>query len=280
MGRLARPTVLPGVCMDQPLRVLVSAGASGIGASIVERFRADGARVSICDRDEAAVQVATSIDPGLHAVVGDVADAGDTERWVGEVVDRWGGVDVLVNNAGIAGPTALVEDIDPEAWRECLSVNIDSHFLLARLVTPHLKRQRSGAIVAISSTAGLFGYGMRTPYAAAKWAVIGLTKSLAVELGPFGIRANVVAPGSVEGPRMGRVIAAEAAQRGVSADLVQREYVASQSIPRFVRPAEIAEMCAFLASSRASMVNGQVIAVDGHTETFHISSGDGVGDFR
>jgi NAD(P)-dependent dehydrogenase (short-subunit alcohol dehydrogenase family) len=258
--------------MDQPLRVLVSAGASGIGAAIAARFRADGAEVSICDRDEAAVRYATQIDAALHAVVGDVADAGDAERWVGEVVDLWGGVDVLVNNAGVAGPTAPVEEIDPVAWRDCLAVNLDSHFLMARLVIPHMKKQKSGAIVTISSTAGLYGYGLRTPYAAAKWALIGFTKSLAVELGPFGIRANVVAPGSVEGPRMGRVVEAEAAQRGVSADVVRREYVESQSIPRFVKPSEIADMCVFLASTQASMVNGQVIAVDGNTETFHIAS--------
>jgi NAD(P)-dependent dehydrogenase (short-subunit alcohol dehydrogenase family) len=258
--------------MDQPLRVLVSAGASGIGASIAERFLADGAKVSICDCDEAAVRIATRTQPAVHAVVGDVADAGDTERWVEEVVDLWGGIDVLVNNAGVAGPTRLVEDIDPGAWRDCLAVTLDSPFLMARLVIPHLKQQRSGSIVAISSTAGLYGYGMRTPYAAAKWAVNGFTKSLAVELGPFGIRANVVAPGSVEGPRMGRVIEAEAAQRGVSADVVEREYAEGQSIPRFVKPTEIADVVAFLASPQAAMVNGQVIAVDGHTETFHIST--------
>jgi NAD(P)-dependent dehydrogenase (short-subunit alcohol dehydrogenase family) len=258
--------------MDQPLRVLVSAGASGIGAAIAGRFRADGAHVSICDRDEDAVRVAVESDPALHAVVGDVADAGDTERWVDDVVGRWGGVDVLVNNAGVAGPTAPVEEIDRAAWRDCLAVNLDSHFLMARLVVPHMKKQRSGAIVTISSTAGLYGYGLRTPYAASKWAVIGLTKSLAVELGPFGIRANVVAPGSVDGPRMDRVIEAEATRRGVSADVVRGEYVEGQSIPRFVQPSEIADVCAFLASPRASMVNGQVIAVDGHTETFHIDS--------
>jgi NAD(P)-dependent dehydrogenase (short-subunit alcohol dehydrogenase family) len=258
--------------MDQPLRVLVSAGAAGIGACIADRFRADGPRVSICDRDEAAVHAALQGDPQRHGVVGDVSDVGATQRWVAEVLDRWGGVDVLVNNAGIAGPTALVEDVDPEAWRDCLAVGLDSHFLMARAVVPHLKRQRSGAIVTISSTAGLYGYGMRTPYAAAKWAVIGFTKSLAVELGPYGVRANVVAPGSVEGPRMGRVIEAEAAQRGISTETVEREYVAGQSIPRFAKPTEIAEVCAFLASPAASMVNGQVIAVDGHTETFHIGT--------
>jgi NAD(P)-dependent dehydrogenase (short-subunit alcohol dehydrogenase family) len=258
--------------MDQPLRVLVSAGAAGIGAAVADRFRADGARVSICDRDEAAVRAAAEGDPDRHAAVGDVSDAGDTQRWVDEVVDLWGGVDVLVNNAGIAGPTALVEDIEPDAWRACLAVGLDSHFLLARLVVPHLKRQRSGSIVSISSTAGLYGYGMRTPYAAAKWAVIGFTKSLAVELGPYGVRANVVAPGSVEGARMGRVIAAEAAERGISPEDVEREYVEGQSIPRFTKPTEIADVCAFLASPQASMVNGQVIAVDGHTETFHIGT--------
>jgi NAD(P)-dependent dehydrogenase (short-subunit alcohol dehydrogenase family) len=256
--------------MDQSLRVLVSAGAAGIGAAVADRFRADGARVSVCDVDETAVRAATEADPERHGVVGDVSEPAAAERWVGEVVDLWGGVDVLVNNAGIAGPTALVEDVDPESWRDCLAVGLDSHFLLARLVVPHLKRQGSGAIVTISSTAGLYGYGMRSPYAAAKWAVIGFTKSLAVELGPYGVRANVVAPGSVDGPRMGRVIAAEATQRGIPAEEVEREYTEGQSIQRFTKPSEIAEVCAFLASPAASMVNGQVFAGDGDPRALHI----------
>ena len=209
--------------MQDSQRVLVSAGASGIGAAIAARFRADGARVSVCDLDPDALRRAAGSDPGLLAVSGDVSDAEDVRRWVGEVVDVWGGIDVLVNNAGVAGPTALVEDVDPDDWRQCLAVGLDSHFLLAREVVPLLKAQRSGSIVAISSTAGLFGYGLRSPYAAAKWAVIGFTKSLAVELGPYGVRANVVAPGSVEGPRMRGVIEAEAAQRGTPAEVVERE---------------------------------------------------------
>jgi NAD(P)-dependent dehydrogenase (short-subunit alcohol dehydrogenase family) len=257
--------------MSEPLRVLISAGASGIGSAIARRFRADGAAVSVCDRDGSAVAQLGTSDPAIHGVVVDVTDLDGLRGWVDDVVERWGGVDVLVNNAGIAGPTALVEDIDPAAWRECIAVNIDSHFLLTRLVIPSMKAQRNGVIVNVSSTAGLYGYGLRAPYATSKWAVIGFTKSLAIELGPFGVRANAIAPGSVEGDRMSRVIEAEARARGISAAEVEHEYTQSQSIRRFVRPAEIADVCAFLASPAASMINGQVIAVDGNTETYHVA---------
>jgi len=179
---------------------------------------------------------------------------------------------VLVNNAGIKGPTGYVEELNLDDWRECLSVCLDAQFLCARRAAPLMKDQRSGSIINISSTAGLFGYGLRTPYAAAKWAVIGFTKSLAVELGPYDVRVNAICPGTVEGPRMERVIHAEAESRGTSAELVRKDYIQGQSIKRFVRPEEIADMCLFLASPAAKMVTGQAIPVDGHSETFHIGN--------
>ncbi len=258
--------------MTDPLRVLVTAGASGIGAAIAAAFRASGALVSVADMDASAVAAARQGDPGLFAVQADVSQPDEVDAWIDGAVAAWGGIDVLVNNAGTAGPTALVEDVSVDEWRACLSTSLDSHFFTARRVVPLLKAQGSGSIISISSTAGFYGFGLRTPYASAKWAVIGFTKSLAVELGPHGVRANAICPGSVEGPRMTRVIDAEAVMRGIDPQVVRDEYTQGQSIPRFVRPSEIADLCVFLASPGAAMINGQAIAVDGHTETFHIGA--------
>jgi NAD(P)-dependent dehydrogenase (short-subunit alcohol dehydrogenase family) len=253
-------------------RVMITAGGSGIGWAIAKAFADAGAKVHICDVDERALGAVTETYPQIAATHVDVTDEEAIDQWFDEALDDLDGLDVLVNNAGIKGPTGYVEELKLDDWRETLTVCLDAQFLCARRAAPLMKDQRSGSIINISSTAGLFGYGLRTPYAAAKWAVIGFTKSLAVELGPYDVRVNAICPGTVEGARMERVIRAEAESRGISADLVRKDYIQGQSIKRFVRPEEIADMCLFLASPAAKMVTGQAISVDGHSETFHIGS--------
>jgi NAD(P)-dependent dehydrogenase (short-subunit alcohol dehydrogenase family) len=251
------------------LRVAITAAAGGIGLAIAEAFLAQGAAVHVCDTDAAAIGSARA--HGLSATRVDVTDADALDAWIDGVIATAGGLDVLVNNAGIAGPTALIEDVTRTDWDGCLAVDLTSHFRTCARVVPVMKAAGHGSIINISSTAGLYGIGMRTPYVAAKWAVIGLTKALAVELGGHGVRVNAICPGSVDGDRMRGVIQRDADARGVSAAEMERETIGGQSIARFVQPGEVADMCLFLASDAARMVTGQAIAVDGHTETFHIT---------
>jgi NAD(P)-dependent dehydrogenase (short-subunit alcohol dehydrogenase family) len=253
-----------------PQRVMITAAADGIGRHIAKAFAAEGARVHICDVNEAALEKFREEFPEIGATHVNVRSEAEIESWFDAALEDLGGLDVMVNNAGIKGPTAPIDDVDFAEWKECLEVGLDSYFLCARRAAPVLKDQRKGAIINLSSTAGLFGFGNRTPYAAAKWAVIGLTKSLAIELGPYNVTCNAICPGTVAGARIQRVIEGEAKLRGVPNDVVAAQMVGGQSISRFVEPDEIADMCLFLASPAAKMVNGQAIAIDGHTETFHI----------
>ena len=251
-------------------RVMITAAADGIGRVIAKAFAEQGARVHICDVNEAALARFRDEFPNIAASHVNVSDEGQVDAWFDDALVDLGGLDVLVNNAGIKGPTAPVDDIDYADWRDCMAICLDSQFLCARRAAPVMKDQKSGSIINMSSTAGLFGFGNRSPYAAAKWAVIGFTKSLAIELGPYDVRCNAICPGSVAGDRINRVIQGEAELRGVPFDEVARELTWSQSIPRFVDPEEIADMCLFLAGPGSRMVSGQAIAVDGHSETFHI----------
>jgi NAD(P)-dependent dehydrogenase (short-subunit alcohol dehydrogenase family) len=251
-------------------RVIVTAAASGIGRVTAEAFQALGAEVRVCDVDDVALGQCRTENPGLNPAKVDLADAAAIDRWLDEALDDLGGIDVLVNNAGIKGPTALVEDVSLVEWRASMAISLDSHFVCARRVAPVMKAQGQGSIINMSSTAGLVGFGLRTPYAAAKWAVIGLTKSMAIELGPHNVTCNCICPGSVRGDRMERVVATEAAERGVSPETVQAEYVNGQSIKRFVEPSEVAGLCLFLASPAAAMITGQALTIDGHSETYHI----------
>jgi NAD(P)-dependent dehydrogenase (short-subunit alcohol dehydrogenase family) len=256
--------------MPQPLRVMITAAASGIGRAIAQSFAAEGARVHICDVDEAALKEFRADNPRVAAARVDVSRQSELDGWFDMALADLGRLDVLINNAGTKGPTAFVEEIAYGDWRDCLAVCLDAQFLCARRAVPLMKQQKSGSIINLSSVAGLVGFGMRSPYAAAKWAVIGFTKSLAIELGPHNVRVNAICPGTVKGDRIDRVIGLEAQRRGISFDEVAQEYISGQSIKRYVEPSEIADLCLFLASPAAKMITGQAIAVDGHTETYHI----------
>jgi NAD(P)-dependent dehydrogenase (short-subunit alcohol dehydrogenase family) len=245
------------------LRVLVTAGAAGIGLEIARTFHREGARVHVCDVDRAALQEAPATDPDLTSSYGDVANRADVARIFEEGLGVLGGLDVLVNNAGIAGPTARVEEINPDDWDRCLEVCITGQFNCTRLAVPYLRQSQNASIVNLSSAAGRFGFPLRSPYAAAKWAVIGFTKSLSRELGADGIRVNAILPGVVAGDRQRRVLEAKAQQLGVSFDEMQRRALANTSLKEYVTAQQLADQIVFLCSPLGRTISGQAIAVDG-----------------
>ncbi len=244
-------------------RVLITAGASGIGRAIADAFAAEGAQVWVADIDAAALATCPA-DWGRDAL--DVADEDAVADLMQRLSEKWSGLDVLCANAGIAGPTATVENVTLADWRRCLAVNLDGAFLFAKYAAPLMKAQRSGSIILTSSVSGLFGNTGRAPYCAAKWGINGLMKTLAMELGPFGVRANSICPGAVEGPRMEAVLAREAALKGTTRDVIYRGYAAGSSMRSFIAAADVAALAVFLASDASRFISGQMIAVDGHTE--------------
>jgi len=248
-------------------RVLVTAGAGGIGLAIAGTLAEAGARVWVCDSDPEALARLPEIAPALAAGLCDVADPEQVARLFDRLVAALGGLDILVNNAGIAGPTGFVEDCSIEDWRRTLAVDLDGQFHCLRHAVPLLKAAGGGSIINIASTAGFLGYPLRAPYVAAKWGVVGLSKALAIELGPFGIRVNAVCPGAVEGPRMDRVIAAEARARGVPEAEVRSGYLRQSSLRCFVSAGDVARMVRFVCSGAGARISGQALAVDGNTES-------------
>jgi NAD(P)-dependent dehydrogenase (short-subunit alcohol dehydrogenase family) len=249
------------------LRVLVTAGAGGIGLEIARAFVREGARVHVSDIDRAALDALAESDPALTRSHGDVADRADVARFFAEALQALGGLDALVNNAGIAGPTGRVEEINPEDWDRCLEVCLTGQFNLVRLAVPHLKRSPNASIINLSSAAGRFGFALRTPYAAAKWAVVGFTKSLSRELGEFGVRVNAILPGLVAGDRIRRVLEAKAQQRGMSFAEMEREAFANASLKDYVTPQQLADQIVFLCSPLGRMISGQAVAIDGDLQS-------------
>ena len=244
-------------------RVIVTAGAAGIGREIARAFRREGARVHISDIDRAALDAAVADDPGLTASVCDVADRDAVRRLFNEATATLCGLDCLVNNAGIAGPTARVDQIEPEDWDRTLAVNITGQFNCARLAVPLLLESRNPSIINLSSAAGRLGFRLRTPYAASKWAVVGFTKSLAIELGEAGIRVNAILPGIVEGDRQDRVLAAKAQAQNRSLEEMRVLALAQASIKEMITPRQLADTALFLASPLARTTSGQAISVCG-----------------
>ncbi|WP_425041190.1 SDR family oxidoreductase [Primorskyibacter sp. S187A] len=241
-------------------RIFITAGGAGIGACLVRRYLAAGARVAYCDLDPGEVPDGAL---GLQADVTDEAQMLD----VFAQVEGWmGGVDILCANAGTGGPAAPLQDMDFAEWRACLSANLDGAFLAGRWAAGHMASQGRGAIVLTSSTSGQWGVPTRSPYVAAKWGVLGLMKTWAMELGPSGVRVNAICPGAVEGPRMERVVAMEAAARGVPERDVRALYAEGNSLGTWVTAEDLADTVLFLTSSQGAMISGQAIAVDGHTE--------------
>lgn len=242
------------------LRVLVTAGAAGIGRAIAQTFLDHGARVHVCDVDDSALE---SLPARIHRTRADVAELAQVDRLFQEVNESLGGLDVLVNNAGIAGPTAKVEDIAPQDWERCIAVDLNGMFYCTRKAMPMIKAAGGGSIINLSSIAGRLGFALRTPYASAKWAVVGFTQSLAAEAGPQGVRVNCIQPGIVEGDRVERIMAAKAGELGISSEEVRARMVEGVSLHTTVSAQDIANTALFLATDAGRHISGQAISVCG-----------------
>jgi NAD(P)-dependent dehydrogenase (short-subunit alcohol dehydrogenase family) len=247
------------------LRVLVTAGASGIGRSITESFLREGARVHICDVDAAALTAMHKMFPAVTSSICDVAKRAQVAQLFDDATNALGGLDCLVNNAGIAGPTGRIEEINPEDWDRCLEIDLTGQFNCARLAIPLLKQSKNASMMNVSSLAGKHGFAMRAPYAAAKWGVIGFTKSAAIELGEFGIRVNALLPGLVAGDRQRRVLEAKSQARGISYKEMETLAFSFTSVKEYVTPEQLADLVVFTASPRGRTISGQSLAVCGDT---------------
>jgi len=260
MGLIERMTPVAG------LRVLISGGASGIGEAIAAAFLEAKAQVHVCDVSQPTLAAFRTRYPQALATHADVTDRWAVDQVFVEQAAQFGGLDVLINNAGIAGPTAGIGDITEAEWTRTIDVNLNAQYRFARHAAPLLKESEHAQLLCMSSVAGRLGYAWRTPYAATKWAIVGLMKSLAAELGPDGVRVNALLPGIVEGPRIDKVIGARARQLGLQDEVMREEYLKKISLRRMTTAQDVAAMALFLCSPAARNVSGQAISVDGNVE--------------
>lgn len=247
-------------------RVLITAGASGIGWAIAQAFLAQGSQVHVFDVDQGAVDNALGGQENLSGSVGDVTSEEDVVRLVHTLREKWGGLDVLVSNAGIAGPTAPVEDYEPAAWKSVVDVNLNGSFNVVHQIVPLLKDNGGGSILVMSSLAGRFGYPNRIAYSTTKWGLIGFTKTLSLELGPHGITVNSIHPGAVQGERLDRVFEGRAELSGRSVEEEKDAGMENQAIKSFTDPADIGALAVFLSGPHARTISGQQFPIDGDSK--------------
>lgn len=247
-------------------RAIITAGGAGIGRRTAELFAAAGARIVICDLDSDALESAKANIPGLAGSICDVGDASALDGFLDSAIDQLGGLDIMVNNAGTAGPTAPVEEVALEDWTACLTVNLTSAFLGTRKAVPALKAAGGGSIVNLSSAAGKFAFPMRSPYSAAKFGIVGFTRTCAMELGKHGIRVNCIQPGPVEGARIDRVIRAKAEAGGISENAMRDQMTSGTHLKSFVTASDIAHQILFLCSDAGRRITGQSLSVDAGLE--------------
>ena len=246
-------------------RVLVTAGAAGIGLDIVKAFAARGATVAVVDIDANGLDALSKELPSVQTFICDMSDRSAIEKAVPEAIRALGGLDVLVNNAGISGPTTSVEEFDPAAWDKVMQINLNGTFDVTRMAIPHLKKSDAASIIVMSSVAGRYGYPNRSAYSTSKWGLIGFTKTLALELGPEGIRANAILPGAVAGQRIENVLAGRAKVSGKTVEQERESALSIQSLKRFVDPDDIAALAVFLASDAGKSISGQLLPIDNDT---------------
>lgn len=248
-------------------QVVITAGASGIGLNIAKGFLAKGATVFVCDIDKEKVVAANQLNNNLLAFIADVGKYEEVEAFFNFIKAHTNTIDVLVNNAGVSGPTAPVEEITPTEWDQTVSITLNGMFYNTKLAIPMIKNSKEGSIINISSSAAYFGFPFRTPYTASKWGIIGFTKTIAMELGAEGIRVNAICPGSVSGDRIDRVIKNEADLRGLTFNEVKAGYERQVSLRTFVDAEDVTNTILFLCSDYGKRISGQALGVDGHTET-------------
>ena len=248
-------------------KIIISAGASGIGWSTAKICLSRGAIVYLCDIDNKSLNKIRKHplnNKKLFSYEFDASDEYEVSNFFQQVNKKTKKIDALINNVGVAGPTGTIEKLSSEDWERTLKINVISHFYFTKLAIPMLKKNKGGSIINISSGAGIMGFPLRSPYAASKWAIIGVTKTLAMELGKFKIRVNAICPGTIKGDRMVRVIKDKAKFLKISKKLIEKEFVSMASMNCWIYEEDIGKMCSFLISSDGERISGQTIPVDGN----------------